>query len=142
MGAGKVRRSWTELVAARAILLNVLFKQANAQTLTEGSGLEAAPGSERSTFSSPVAIAGSGSSTCLFSFFPRSNAGVFHCGGKEIADCQRTFHFEDSKASLLSSVAGCVGFWSRCGGPPCRALMDSAMRFVFASAFSTLTFTI
>ena len=57
---------------------------------------------------------------------------------------QRTFHFEDSKASLLSSVAGCVGvgFWPRCGGPPCRALMDSAIRFVFASAVSTLTFTI
>lgn len=34
MRAGKVRRSWTELVALRAILLNVLFKQANAQTLT------------------------------------------------------------------------------------------------------------
>ena len=75
---------------------------------------------------------------------PQTTAGVFRCGGKEIADCQRTFHFEDSKASLLSSVAGCVGvgFWSRCGGPPSRALMDSAMRFVFASAFSTLTFTI
>jgi hypothetical protein len=34
MRAGKVRRSWTELEALRAILLNVLFKQANAQTLT------------------------------------------------------------------------------------------------------------
>ena len=34
MRAGKVRRSWTELVAVRAIPLNVLFKQANAQTLT------------------------------------------------------------------------------------------------------------
>jgi len=34
MRAGSVRRSWPELVALRAILLNVLFKQANAQTLT------------------------------------------------------------------------------------------------------------
>jgi hypothetical protein len=31
---GPVRRSWPELVALRAILLNALFKQANAQTLT------------------------------------------------------------------------------------------------------------
>ena len=35
MRAGPVRRSWPELVALRAILLNALFKQANAQTLTE-----------------------------------------------------------------------------------------------------------
>jgi hypothetical protein len=33
MRAGPVRRSRAELVALRAILLNVLFKQANAQTL-------------------------------------------------------------------------------------------------------------
>ena len=32
--AGPVRRSWPELVALRAILLNALFEQANAQTLT------------------------------------------------------------------------------------------------------------
>ena len=34
MRAGPARRSWPELVALRAILLNVLFKQANAQILT------------------------------------------------------------------------------------------------------------
>jgi hypothetical protein len=34
MRAGKVRALRTELVALRAILLNVLFEQANAQTLT------------------------------------------------------------------------------------------------------------
>jgi hypothetical protein len=34
MRAGPVRRSWPELVALRAILLNAHFKQANAQTLT------------------------------------------------------------------------------------------------------------
>jgi hypothetical protein len=33
-GRERSGRSWTELVAPRAILLNVLFKQANAQTLT------------------------------------------------------------------------------------------------------------
>jgi hypothetical protein len=32
--AGGTGRSWPELVAPRAILLNALFKQANAQTLT------------------------------------------------------------------------------------------------------------
>jgi hypothetical protein len=34
MRVGSAGRSWPELVALRAILLNVLFKQANAQTLT------------------------------------------------------------------------------------------------------------